>query len=129
MRIVARVFVVLFCLVATGCSTVGYFNIPANTVLYVEEQQAEVGPDGAVRTRPFFWNAAPGVHYRLEKDGATIQRGRVPSQFRPVSIFWPPYALIYWPMGFRQDLTFDLINGTNVTVTHGAAKPAPASGR
>ena len=33
------------------------------------------------------------------------------AKFRPVSIFWPPVAILYWPIGFRlecNDLTGDL---------------------
>jgi hypothetical protein len=133
MRIIARLVTPLIIGVAAGCSTSGQFKVPANTTLYLEERPTEVSADGLVTTRPFFWTSAPGVHYRLEKDGVTIERGRVPSQFRPVSIFFPPYALIYWPMGFRSDLTYDLVNSVNVTVTHRGPQNtpvrAPASGR
>jgi hypothetical protein len=65
-----------------------------------------------VTTKPFFWTAAGGIRYRLEKGGATIQEGKLRARFRVVSIFWPPLALIYWPIGFRPEITYDLVNGT-----------------
>ena len=43
---------------------------------------------------------AGGIPYKLEKDGKVVGEGKLQAKFRPVSIFWPPAALIYWPMGF-----------------------------
>ncbi len=37
-----------------------------------------------------------------------MQQGKLRARFRVASIFWPPFAIIYWPMGFGQrcyDLT------------------------
>jgi hypothetical protein len=34
------------------------------------------------------------------------------TKFRTVSIFWPPFAAIYWPMGFNPNVTYDLVNDT-----------------
>ena len=31
-------------------------------------------------------------------------------KFRVVSIFWPPFADINWPMGLNPSLTYDLVN-------------------
>ena len=75
------------------------------------------GADGAVVTQPFFWTAAGvpptgGVEYPLLKGDEVVQSGRLRAKFRVVSIFWPPFALIYWPMGLTPSLTYDLVQGT-----------------
>jgi hypothetical protein len=116
MRLVAQLLAAAAVAAVAGCTTTAHFKVPENTTLYLEERPAGIGADGTVTTRPYFWTSAPGIHYRLEKDGATVQRGRIPSRFRPVSIFWPPYALIYWPFGFLDNTTYDLVKGTNAIV-------------
>jgi hypothetical protein len=95
-----------------GCATSAHFKIPDNSTLYVANKPEPVKVDstGLVKTRPFFWNSAGGIPYRLDKDGATLKQGKLKSQFRVVSIFWPPYAIIYWPFGFRSGMTYDLVN-------------------
>lgn len=99
-----------------GCSTHGRFVIPKGTQLEVYRRPVTPGAQGEVVTRPFFWTAAGippagGVEYRLLKDGKPIQEGRLRAKFRVVSIFWPPFALIYWPMGLNPDITYDLVKG------------------
>jgi hypothetical protein len=126
MKSVVPLLVALSITFGTGCSTTGHFRVPDNTSLYVDERPAVVQPDGTVTTRPFFWTEVAGIHYRLEKDGSTVQEGKLRAKFRVVSIFWPPYALIYWPVGFRSDLTYDLINGTQAPAVD-ARQPAPKS--
>ena len=96
--------------VAMGCSTKGQFLVPENTSLYLNDRPVSVRPGGLVVTRPFFWSTSDGIPYRLEKGGTTVQQGTLPSSFRIASIFWPPYAFIYWPMGLRSDMTYDLVN-------------------
>lgn len=96
-----------------GCATSARFTVPENSKLFIGNQPAPVviAADGLVKTRPFFWDVAgSGIPYRLEKDGTTLKEGKLRSQFRVVSIFWPPYAIIYWPMGFRKGMTYDLVN-------------------
>ena len=98
-----------------GCSTHGTFKIPKDTQLEVYERPVNVGPDGLVETKPFFWTAAGippggGVKYRLLKNGKVQKQGKLRAKFRVVSIFWPPFALIYWPMGLNPDITYDLVN-------------------
>lgn len=102
-----------------GCSTTGHFKVPANSELYIYErpEAVDISEEGAVTTRPFFWTAAGippggGIPYRLEQDGKTVKEGRLRTKFRVTSIFWPPFALIYWPMGFNPDITYDLVNDT-----------------
>lgn len=103
----------------TGCTTTGHFKVPAGADLYIYKrpQPVEVKPNGEVTTKPFFWTAAgippdSGIPYRLEKDGNVLKEGRLRAKFRVVSIFWPPAALIYWPMGFNPNITYDLVNDT-----------------
>lgn len=104
--------VIGFAILISGCSTVGHFKTPEGTTLYLDRNPTPVtlSSDGNVERRPFFWNAAGGIKYVLKKDGAIVQQGKLPASFRIVSIFWPPYAYIYWPMGFSSylyDLTTD----------------------
>lgn len=112
-----KLYIVLFMLVVTGCTTTGHFKVPEGSNLYLYERPnpVAIGNNGEVTTKPFFWTAAGmppggGVPYRLEKNGDTLKEGRLRAKFRPVSIFWPPFALIYWPMGLNPDITYDLVN-------------------
>ena len=100
-----------------ACSTHGKFVVPHGTELSIYERPAEPVPaNGLVETKPFFWTAAGmppvgGIPYALYKDGKITQKGKLRTKFRPVSIFWPPFALIYWPMGLNPNITYDLVNG------------------
>ena len=102
-----------------GCTTTGNFKLDEGSKLYIYErpEAVVVSPTGQVTTKPYFWTAAGippggGIPYRLEKDGQTTKQGKLRAKFRAVSIFWPPFALIYWPMGLNPDITYDLINNT-----------------
>lgn len=112
------VFGILCLLLASGCTTQGTFRVPQGTELSIYERPPiEVPSDGVVVTKPFFWTAAgippgSGVPYALYRDGRRIESGRLRAKFRVVSIFWPPFALIYWPMGLNPDITYDLVNKT-----------------
>lgn len=110
---------VAFALFITGCTTTGHFKVPEGSQLYIYKRPTpvDIGPDGTVTTRPFFWSAmgyppGGGIPYRLEKDGQTVKEGRLRAKFRVVSIFWPPMAVIYWPTGFNNKITYDLVNDT-----------------
>lgn len=98
----------------TGCTTQGTFIIPEGATLYLYERPEPYTPDanGLVVAKPFFWTASAGVPYRLEMNGETLKQGRLRPKFRVVSIFWPPIALLYWPMGLNPDITYDLANDT-----------------
>ncbi|AXQ27218.1 hypothetical protein D0B54_00275 [Solimonas sp. K1W22B-7] len=105
--------------VLSGCSTTGHFRVPEGSKLYVYErpEPVEVSSEGTVTTSPFFWTAmgippTGGIPYRLEKDGQTVDQGKLRANFRVVSIFWPPLAAIYWPVGFNPSITYDLVNKT-----------------
>ena len=109
----------LMVVLVAGCSTKGTFKVPEGCSLYIYErpEPVEIGTNGLVQTRPYFWTATgipphSGIPYRLEKDGKVLKSGRLRTKFRVVSIFWPPFAVIYWPMGMNPDITYDLINDT-----------------
>ena len=113
----ALVLVAFLALVVSGCTTTGRFVVPAGTDLEIYRRPVNVGADGTVVTAPFFWTAAGippagGVEYRLVRTGRTVKEGRLRAKFRVVSIFWPPAAWIYWPMGLNPDITYDLVKGT-----------------
>lgn len=119
MRIITmkKLSIVLILLMVAGCTTTGHFKVPEDSKLYIYErpQPVDIKADGEVTTKPFFWTAAGmppggGIPYRLEKNGETLKEGRLRAKFRVVSIFWPPFALIYWPMGLNPNITYDLVN-------------------
>ena len=104
-------------IVLSACTTRGRFVIPQGTQLEVYRRPVALESDGTLVTKPFFWTAAGippggGVEYKLLKGGQVVQEGRLRAKFRPVSIFWPPLAIIYWPMGLNPDITYDLVKGT-----------------
>jgi hypothetical protein len=106
-------------ILVTGCTTTGTFKVPQGSELYIykREQPVDVAADGKVTTKPYFWTAAGtppngGVPYRLEKGGKVVKEGKLRAKFRVASIFWPPGALIYWPMGLNPNITYDLVNDT-----------------
>ena len=99
-------------LVAAGCSTHGKFVLPAGSRLEVYHRPVTPDAAGIVTTKPFFWTATGGVKYRLLQGDKVLREGRLRSKFRPVSIFWPPFALIYWPMGLNPNITYDLEKNT-----------------
>jgi hypothetical protein len=91
-----------------GCHTSTQVITPEKTQLYVKNRPIVLGPTGGqVVTRPFFWSEVNGIPYTLVKDGTVVQTGKLASSFRIVSIFWPPYAFIYWPFGYDLEL-YDL---------------------
>ncbi|MCP4181363.1 MAG: hypothetical protein GY756_26680 [bacterium] len=110
----------VFILVFSGCTTSGYFKVPEKSKLYIYKRPIPViiAADGHVETKPFSWTAAGippegGIPYRLTSDsGKVISEGRLRAKFRPVSIFWPPFAFFYWPMGLNPDITYNLIKNT-----------------
>jgi len=115
---IKKISLVFFLLITiTGCTTTGTFRVPPGADLYIYKrpQPVDIQADGKVTTKPFFWTAAGmppggGIPYRLEKGGKVLKEGKLRAKFRTVSIFWPPAALIYWPMGLNPNITYDLIN-------------------
>jgi len=113
----AKLLLLITFLMVSGCSTAGHFVIPEGTQLEVNKHVVNVPSSGRVVMRPFFWNSsgiAPngGVSYLLTKDDEVIKEGNLRVVFRGVSLFWPPYAFIYWPMGLNPNITYDLVNDT-----------------
>ena len=105
-------------LFVAGCATTGHFRVPDGSKLYVYKRPnpVQVGPGGEVTTKPFIWTAMGmppngGIPYRLVKHGKVVKKGRLRANFRVVSIFWPPAALLYWPVGFNPSITYDLVTG------------------
>lgn len=88
-------------LFVSGCSITTYVKLPEDSVLKIKRGQEIPYTEGKVTRTPLSWSSAGGIPYKLEKDGEIIQEGRMSSKFRVVSIFWPPVAAVYWPMGFR----------------------------
>lgn len=114
-----KLYIVLALLMMVGCTTTGHFKVPEGSNLYVYKrpQPVDIKADGTVTTKPFFWTAAGvppngGIPYKLEQNGQVLKEGRLRTKFRVESLFWPPFAQIYWPMGFNPDITYDLINDT-----------------
>lgn len=93
----------------TGCSTTANFKLPPGTKIVVDNEPLSDQQAMQYKRSPYFWNVAGGIPYRLEKDGKIVKEGNLKSRFRVASIFWPPAAIIYWPMGFDgpYDLTQD----------------------
>ncbi|HUJ18370.1 MAG TPA: hypothetical protein VL197_10300 [Nitrospirota bacterium] len=96
----------LMIVVLSGCHTAASFILPPDTDLMINGERVvfnahdEEGRSKLER-RPFFWNSIAGIQYTLLQDDKIIKKDKLPSGFRITSIFWPPYAYIYWPVGFR----------------------------
>ncbi len=105
------VFLLGLALLQLGCSTTATFKIPEGTSLFIHERPVGLDDDGRLTTRPFFWTAGGGVKFKLKRGSEVLDEGRLSVKFRPASIFWPPFALIYWPLGFRFQ-QYDLVNPT-----------------
>ena len=120
MKVFSKILVCMTMAIAmVGCTTSGKFVIPEGTDLYIYERpdSVDVETDGTVTVEPFFWTAmgvapAGGVPYRLEKNGEVVKEGKLRAVFRGVSLFWPPVAVIYWPIGLNPNITYDLVNDT-----------------
>jgi hypothetical protein len=85
-----------------SCATSTRFKVPEGTDLYVYNQKVNPSQYQRYEHRPYSWGTAGGVKYRLEKEGKVIEKGTLKTKFRVVSIFWPPAAIAYWPMGFES---------------------------
>jgi hypothetical protein len=105
---------IVFLVVLSGCHTSASFVLPPNTDLMINgehitfDSRDSDGRQKFERT-PFFWTSIAGIEYSLIQNDEIVKTGKLPSEFRIVSIFWPPYAFIYWPVGFLFDC-YDLSN-------------------
>ena len=124
------VFAVLFAgaVVGTGCSTTANFKIPEGHQLMVTDRVVTPDANGDWKTSPFFWSSVAGADFRLkDKNGKVVRTGKLKTNFRVVSIFWPPAALIYWPVGFRAG-QYDLTqSGDGYMVTDNTPLPAASA--
>lgn len=114
--------------VGTGCSTMGQFRIPAGTTLKVTDREVVPATDGGSwKTSPFFWSEASGARYFLyDSSGKVIRSGKLKTHFRVASIFWPPLAIAYWPMGLEKG-EFDLtVPGDGYMVTDDETAHGPS---
>ncbi len=103
---------VLFGLMLSGCTTTARFIIPEGTDLMVNGKTAERDGQGVtLTTHPFSWAAYHGVDYQLVNKNGYVGSGKLRTRFRAVSIFWPPYGILYWPKGFA----YDCYNLTGIT--------------
>lgn len=126
--------------VMVGCSTSSKFVIPAGHTLKVTDRPVVVGADGEWKTSPFFWDTTGGAPFYLyDSSGKMVRQGKLKMQFRVASIFWPPFALIYWPMGLNKQ-GYDLskpgdgylvrdeqVMASSAAPAAAAAAPAPAA--
>ena len=90
-----------------ACGTGTRFVLPEGTRIYLPSKDRAF-TSGKAKSRPFFWNSFGGIEYKLLKGGQTIKEGQLESDFRVTSFFWPPFAILYWPVGFEwncYDLT------------------------
>jgi len=118
MKTITIFMAILSFLLLAGCSTSASFKLPPNTNLLIKGERvafkplADPGGYPVLETSPYFWDAVSDINYTLVQNDKVVKEGKLPSQFRIVSIFWPPYAYIYWPFGFRlncYDLTKDFV--------------------
>lgn len=120
-----KIFVAIcLTLLVSACSTTSTIKVPSGSKLYINgnKEPVAIKDNGEVTTRPFFWTAIAGIPYRLEQDEKVINQGRLRARFRPVSIFWPPYGAIYWPVGFAES-EYDLTKPAQTPPVQEPAKP------
>ena len=115
-NIIVAVFLVF---ILSACSTTGNFKIPDNSQLYIYNRPdpVKIEANGKATTSPFFWTAAGvppdgGIPYTLKKGNETVKEGKLRANIRVISFIWPPFAIIYWPVGFNPNVTYDLVNDT-----------------
>jgi len=109
---IARSLVVVALVSAAGChaSTQAKFVIPPGTQLEVNSDVVKVESDGSATMSAFGWG---GARYRLLRDGKPIASGKLATEFRPISLIWPPFGVLYVPKGLNEDKTYDLTAPAN----------------
>jgi hypothetical protein len=117
-------------LLLTGCHTTASFMLPPNTGIVIDGVRvadADRDEAGNIRLdrRPFFWDSIVGIKYELIQDDKVIKKDKLPSAFRVVSVFFPPYAILYWPVGFRFNC-YDLTNPKKEFIERCGAAPVRA---
>lgn len=105
-------------LLLSACSTQGRFVIPEGSKLYLDNRPEPVQVhNGTVSAHAFGWDAmgvppAKGIPYRLEKDGRTIEEGKLRAVLRVPALFLPPIiGILTVPTGFNPNITYNLVTG------------------
>jgi hypothetical protein len=91
-----------------GCTTSASFMLPPNTALMINDERfifESIDKDGYPKYErtPFFWTPIIGIEYGLLQVEKEVKKDRLPSECRLASVFWPPYTLIYWSVGFHLE--------------------------
>jgi hypothetical protein len=122
---IARSLVFVALVGAAGChaSTQAKFVIPPGTQLEVNSSVVTLESDGSAKMSAFGWG---GARYRLLRDGKSVASGKLDTQFRPISLIWPPFGVLYVPKGLDEDKTYDLSAKETTSAT---ATTAPAQKR
>ena len=102
-----------------ACSTQGRFVVPEGSTLYLGDrpEPVQLARDGMVSTPAFGWESmgvppAKGIKYRLEKNGKTLQEGRLRPVLRVQAIFLPPIlGILTVPAGLNPNITYNLVTG------------------
>lgn len=97
------ILIMVFPFLLLGCTTSTYVKLPEDSVLKIKRGKEVPIQEGRVVRSPFSWSSAGGIPYKVEKNGEVLSQGVMRAKFRPAAIFWPPFALFYWPIGFRQN--------------------------
>jgi len=103
----------------SACSTHGKFVIPEGTTLYLggRPEPVNVAANGTVTVHAFGWDSMgvppeKGIEYRLEKDGQTVQEGRLRARLLVRALFVPPiFGIIFVPTGLNPQITYNLVTG------------------
>jgi len=90
-----------------GChaSTQAKFVLPPNSQLTVNGDPIKVNEDGSATMSAFGWG---GASYKVTRNGKEISSGSLDTKFRPISIVWPPFGVLYVPKGLDAAHTYDL---------------------
>ncbi len=99
---------------AVGChaSTQAKFVIPPHTQLIVNGDPVTVGNDGSTTMSAFGWG---GASYKIVRDGKAVSSGKLETKFRPISLIWPPFGVLYVPQGLDDGRTYDLTKATRTS--------------
>ncbi|MFC5473336.1 hypothetical protein [Paraherbaspirillum soli] len=103
----------------TACSTQGHFVIPEGSTLYLggRPEPVQVTSTGMVDTPAFGWDSMgvppeKGIQYRVEKDGKTLQEGKLRPVLRAKALFLPPiFGILTVPTGLNPNITYNLVTG------------------
>ena len=106
-------------LVISACSTRRHFVVPEGSTLFLggRAEPVRIQSGGLVTVHAFGWDSmgvppGKGIPYRLEKDGQTVQEGRLRTVLRVQSLFLPPiFGIIAVPTGLNPNVTYNLVTG------------------